>query len=195
MNWAKALCVAASLTLLGGAPATAAILWQQTFDPDPSGLTRVTIHPNDRTVQSLYLYLDRGTLNSVYMFLDIEWQELWWERHGEHWHLSGNEYFRGIYPELHPSRRMAQLIYQEMPSFYTCEREPKVELRVCAQSELDQRLMAGDAIVAGRERFTLTLSNERPAVPEPSTWALMITGFGGVGAMLRGNRRRNAPAL
>lgn len=27
------------------------------------------------------------------------------------------------------------------------------------------------------------------AVPEPATWALMILGFGGAGAMLRGRRR------
>lgn len=31
------------------------------------------------------------------------------------------------------------------------------------------------------------------AVPEPATWGLMIMGFGGIGAMLRSNRRR-APA-
>ena len=30
------------------------------------------------------------------------------------------------------------------------------------------------------------------AVPEPSTWAMMIVGFGGVGSMVRGNRRREA---
>lgn len=30
------------------------------------------------------------------------------------------------------------------------------------------------------------------AVPEPATWAMMITGFGGVGALVR--RRRTAPA-
>lgn len=30
-------------------------------------------------------------------------------------------------------------------------------------------------------------------IPEPGTWALMIVGFGGVGAMLRANRRRLAP--
>jgi hypothetical protein len=31
---------------------------------------------------------------------------------------------------------------------------------------------------------------EKNSVPEPATWALMIIGFGGVGALLRGNRRR-----
>lgn len=32
------------------------------------------------------------------------------------------------------------------------------------------------------------------AVPEPSTWAMLITGFGGVGAMMRRSRRRLAVA-
>jgi hypothetical protein len=30
------------------------------------------------------------------------------------------------------------------------------------------------------------------AVPEPASWALMLVGFGGLGAMLRANRRRLA---
>jgi hypothetical protein len=29
------------------------------------------------------------------------------------------------------------------------------------------------------------------SVPEPATWGLMLVGFGGLGAMLRNNRRRN----
>ena len=33
------------------------------------------------------------------------------------------------------------------------------------------------------------------AVPEPGAWALMILGFGGVGSMVRANRRRTAAAL
>lgn len=32
------------------------------------------------------------------------------------------------------------------------------------------------------------------AVPEPATWGLMIVGFGGIGAMVRNNRRRSATA-
>jgi hypothetical protein len=39
---------------------------------------------------------------------------------------------------------------------------------------------------------TITFDAPSPAgVPEPSTWALMIAGFGGAGAMLR---RRSAAA-
>jgi hypothetical protein len=37
--------------------------------------------------------------------------------------------------------------------------------------------------------------NLNVAVPEPATWALMLVGFGGMGAMLRMARRRNAGAL
>lgn len=33
------------------------------------------------------------------------------------------------------------------------------------------------------------------AIPEPSTWAMLIVGFGGVGSMLRANRRRLVPVL
>lgn len=32
-------------------------------------------------------------------------------------------------------------------------------------------------------------------VPEPVTWAMMLLGFGGVGALLRGQRRRQVPSL
>lgn len=40
--------------------------------------------------------------------------------------------------------------------------------------------------------YSGNLSFSPNAVPEPTTWALMITGFGGAGAMLRRRRREGA---
>jgi hypothetical protein len=48
---------------------------------------------------------------------------------------------------------------------------------------------AGALVNTGRIGATL-----QGGVPEPASWALMILGFGGVGAMLRANRRRMALA-
>ncbi|THD53370.1 MAG: PEP-CTERM sorting domain-containing protein [Phenylobacterium sp.] len=45
----------------------------------------------------------------------------------------------------------------------------------------------------GNGRLDLTISNGG-AVPEPASWALMLVGFGGLGAALRGSRRRAAAA-
>jgi hypothetical protein len=42
--------------------------------------------------------------------------------------------------------------------------------------------------VAAKDAFRLP---GVPGVPEPTSWALMILGFGGVGAVLRGSRRRS----
>jgi hypothetical protein len=36
---------------------------------------------------------------------------------------------------------------------------------------------------------TIDLATDVPGVPEPATWAMMIAGFGGIGAVLRSRRR------
>jgi hypothetical protein len=47
-----------------------------------------------------------------------------------------------------------------------------------------------------RNDFALDdLSLQGTAVPEPTSWALMLMGFGGLGAMLRSNRRRQVAAV
>ncbi len=46
-------------------------------------------------------------------------------------------------------------------------------------------------ITEDRTPLTFTLDS----VPEPESWALMILGFGGIGAMLRAHGRRGRPAL
>ena len=42
------------------------------------------------------------------------------------------------------------------------------------------------------DNITLETAGPRTTVPEPASWALMIMGFGGMGAMMR--RRRTATA-
>jgi len=48
-----------------------------------------------------------------------------------------------------------------------------------------------DPAIATGKQFRVDLPSD--AIPEPATWAMMIVGFGGIGAMMR--RRRSAPAI
>ncbi|KRB48919.1 PEPxxWA-CTERM sorting domain-containing protein [Phenylobacterium sp. Root700] len=41
----------------------------------------------------------------------------------------------------------------------------------------------------------ITVDGVTSAVPEPTTWAMMIIGFGAVGSMARSSRRKRAPAF
>jgi PEP-CTERM motif len=54
-----------------------------------------------------------------------------------------------------------------------------------------------EAVVLGSASNSFEISDVagiKAAVPEPTSWALMILGFGGAGAVLRGQRRRQASA-
>jgi hypothetical protein len=67
-----------------------------------------------------------------------------------------------------------------------------------SESQYTPSLVAGPYSVT--ERYTIVASSAGQSnsgisiavVPEPGTWALMIMGFGGAGAMLRSRRRSNA---
>jgi hypothetical protein len=67
-----------------------------------------------------------------------------------------------------------------------------------SESQYTPALVAGPYSVT--ERYTIVASSAGQSnsgisiavVPEPGTWALMIMGFGGAGAMLRSRRRSNA---
>jgi hypothetical protein len=51
---------------------------------------------------------------------------------------------------------------------------------------------AGDALALHIERFDMS---PPPALPEPASWALMVSGFGMVGATLRRQRPRHASSI
>ena len=53
-------------------------------------------------------------------------------------------------------------------------------------------IRVGDSALVGNGALGGSIGS---AVPEPATWAMMIIGFGGVGSMVRANRRRQALVL
>ena len=48
---------------------------------------------------------------------------------------------------------------------------------------------------SGGRNFLITSLQGTASVPEPASWALMLVGFGGLGALLRRRRGQPAPAL
>lgn len=54
-------------------------------------------------------------------------------------------------------------------------------------------LFTGFTLTSGQNSFEI--DNLAVAVPEPTTWALMILGFGGVGLMVRSRRRSGSTAF
>lgn len=48
---------------------------------------------------------------------------------------------------------------------------------------------------ASADKFTVNIGGVSAAVPEPSTWAMMLLGLGGVGVGLRRRRLRAGPAI
>ena len=60
-----------------------------------------------------------------------------------------------------------------------------LEKNLTAGQIVDFRVTRHNTIWNDSTGFSATLT----AVPEPATWALMIVGFGGAGAMLRSRRR------
>ena len=49
-----------------------------------------------------------------------------------------------------------------------------------------------DSVTFSSSQNAFEVADVAVAAPEPATWAVMLLGFAGMGAVLRGNRRRTA---
>jgi hypothetical protein len=76
----------------------------------------------------------------------------------------------------------------------TGQTEFRVINAVPVTSGVQTLIVAGTSGGNGAYAGTLSFSQAIASVPEPASWALMILGFGGVGASLRINHRRTLRA-
>lgn len=209
---AKTIALAASLWAAVLAPSAAfATIYDQgavtvTGGPtvvDLIGLDGYAPFPVDTTV---YLTVRGGVIQNADWNVSFNYQKLWWETWGDQRVLWGNEYFGGLSINENDSGAFDQLLTYDAtlasPPWASfdklristlgtnfCDQPGLPDYVDCAFTLLDSRSDYVHFAVAADRDFTWTISDVAPA-PEPSTWALMTVGMGGLGALLR--RRRAA---
>lgn len=186
-----------ALALSAGGGAHAAILWEETFAPDPSGLTSVSPIAPVLPLQDFYLQVTGGVFDTVHWESWSNFTRLWWDQVGpDLWILSGNDYLASNAGVTHTGETVSRFEYVPLPTFDHCA-DPATKtpgMVTCAQFNRGGGVVFVDARVAGATDFTLTLSDQPfNAIPEPDVWMLMIVGFGALGMALRRDRRRAAP--
>lgn len=183
--------VALVLATSAGSPAAALILWQHTYDPAPGGLTlideAVSFAEPDR---DLFVSVAGGLFESVSFEYYETYNRYWWNDNSSSdeadWYIDGNNYERFALADLIGGGKIAVLDASYPPDYFTCGAGPKVPWVDCGRIHTGGSAQFYGAAVLTDRRFTVTISDERPAaVPEPQAWALAIVGFGLTGAILR----------
>lgn len=193
-SWARATIFAQGSVAASGGPAVF------TLSANPHAR-----FPLDTPV---YLTVDGGDIVSADWFVEYDFQKLWWEMFpGTGLTLWGNEYTGSLHIRENDSGSVpplfsyqAELVTQPWGNFdrIRIDKGPGVDFcnepglplfEDCNIHLLDLGNISPIFTVAAGQDFTWTLSDQSP-VPEPSTWTLLLTGVGALGAMLRRGRSR-----
>lgn len=198
---------------VGGAPpASAAILYQSTMAPVKGVVTfdDSTQAPSVYKTGSIWIGITGGRLDGADWSIFGEFSKLWWEQVYDEFgnpepYLNGNEYF--YWNGCTVSR--AAPTCQAGPSFRSQLHNNTVRIDFIAPKSFNHcfpfdgvydvdcaaifNLQGANFFVqaSGLEDVTLTISDTHiaGAIPEPAGWAMLVAGFGLVGAMLRRGRR------
>lgn len=214
---ARTLIAAAMLAAAGAAPASAAVFYQATVTSE-GGIAAFRgspfTDPRYFATGSIWVGVDTGQLLGGLWMVDATEARLWWDRYydanGEPFdYLDGNEYFYSpactvdaaapdcrsgaLHVRLGPNTLRADFVQPQ--GFNRCYPFNGVYLVDCAVSYAFSFAIADlDAAAPDGTPVTFSFYDSGPpeAVPEPATWALLLTGFAFTGTALRrrGRARR-----
>jgi hypothetical protein len=210
------MALASALAMIGLAPpAAATILYQSTATPVNGMVTfdDSVLAPSVFSTGSTWIGISGGRLESADWSVFGDFAKLWWEEYYDEFgnpmpYLNGNEYmyWNGCsvsraapvcqaVPSLraHLHNNTVRLDFIAPESFNHCTPFDGVYYVDCAAIF---HLQGANFQVrtSGLSDVTLTISDARipGAIPEPASWAMLIAGFGLVGAAQRRIRRTAA---
>lgn len=208
---------AAGLIHIAPAAAAVGIFYQSTVDPVDGrasfngGFNQSTAYPNSILAKTYRVTVDTGSINELSWVFDPEEQRLWWERIGpdEPFMMNGNEYNFAEYCNVEPggtcdtvpggvmlTGNVGHVRQAFTPGYNDCAAALTELITAnfigisgdCAVTFVAQHSFFID--VASTAPVTLTIAS----IPEPGSWALLMTGFGLVGGALRRVRPALRPA-
>lgn len=172
-------------------PARAALLWQETFAPDPSGQTSVPPvgfldlnFPLAAPSTSAFLTVRGGALALVDWTSGSLYDVYDWEQFGPDLVLTVDELpdFGAVTIDTKPTVSSFRF---DANSYFNCDGAGEPVIGICGVVFSSGAGSLEGVLVNATQPFTLAVYT---GVPEPSTWAMMLGGFTLLGVALRGRR-------
>lgn len=201
----------AALVVAAASPAGATVFGEGVIATPDSGPMTIYYRPEAPLGKKVYLRIQGADLVSATWYYSFEHQHLWWiDTPGGAPYLSGDEFlFDGWvsdnqtldthagHGELHYivastiDAHATTFLARDLSAYYSDCADPYARpfWVNCSTTPFETHLRLESYVVNPRgPSFSYSLTD----VPEPAAWALMITGMGVTGALLR--RRRNLAA-